>query len=382
MTTTTQELGVPVTQDEMDKLLILKDLNVLELEDWLNPLDYPTNQKEARQAFKQRFAFYNILNLNPTSEDNLSLVKVSVLWRDFMDWCACPPAVLLDRRRYDSDLEVAQCELQERIVSYDLFKSPTLVYGPPRGGKSGWVSVHAYHGKKWFDLPVTCYRFRLNEDAFGEYSYLDERSLLDEAQKVTRIVEQKGKPYLEWTRGKTDKEKQEAKLESAEKLKILGAMVIYEEAHKIVAKDHRTLLSMYIKDQVQEWGHHSCQPIFITHNPGLLDRERIIPFINIEMGVSRNYSETDTTDVQIIQKETKDTKPSVTFCRRDYYPLWTHNAPIASRSLTTAHDIKKWARAKANEIMEEEDGHHRPTRRQEQAGEEPGGADTAWEGED
>lgn len=345
---TTSELGIPVLQEELDKLLILRDLGVLELENWLNALNYPANRYEAREVFKQRFAFYNLLNLNPSAEDNLSLVKVSVLWRDFMDWCACPPKILLDTARYDSKLEVARMQLQERIMSYDLYKSPTVCYGLPRVGKSGWIAVHSYHGKNWFDLPVTAYKFRFNDEAFGEYNFLDERGLLEEAQKVSKIVEKRGQPYLEWT-GKTEHEKREVKTETAERLKICKSIVIFEEAHKIVAKDHRTLLSMFIKDIVQEWGHYRCQLIFITHNVGLLCRERILPYINIEMGVSRNYQETDTSDVHIIQKETRDAKPLIHLCRRDYYPLWTHNAPIASRSLWTAKDVRRYIKQEQEE---------------------------------
>jgi len=341
-TQTTQELGVPVTEEQNEKLFMLYDLGVIDPIDWLNPYDYPSDIVEAKHKFDERFAFFDMLTLNPDSADNLSLVKVSVLWHDFMDYCACHPSVLLNRKRYSEDINMARGQLQERIASYDLYKSPTGCYGELRSGKTGWVCVHCWHGKEWFDLPIVVYKSRYNEEAFGDYTYLNEEKLLIEVEKVTKLVDQ-GKargPKLEWD-GNTEEARRRTKLDLAEHLHLRGAVIVYDESHKIVAKDHRTLLSSFIKDINAEWGHYRCQPIYITPRLQKLDKEGILADMQIEMGVSRSYTEPDTSIVQIIHRVTGDRKPLIKLYRRDYYPLWTHDALISSRSLMTAKDVRR-----------------------------------------
>lgn len=339
---TTQDLGVPISPEQYTKLLILQELDVLNLHKWLNPYDYPSDLREAKAAFDKRFAFYDLLSLNASSSDNLSLIKISTLWRDFMDYCACHPRTLLDRRRYSKDLNVARNELQERIVSYDLYKSPTGCYGELRSGKTGWVCVHSWRGKEWFDIPVIVYKSRYNEEAFGEVTYLNEELFLKEIQKVTKLVDQgKNKaPKLEWV-GKNESERLRIKQETAETLKLRDCIFVVDEAKKVVGKDHRTLMSMFIKDMNTEWGHYRFQPIYITPRLQLLDREGILQDMQIEMGVSRSYAEPDTSLIDITHRVTGDRKPIIHLCRRDYYPLWTHDSLISSRSLMTAKDVRR-----------------------------------------
>lgn len=347
---TTQDLGVPVSPDQYTKLLLLQDLDVINLREWLNPCDYSSSLREAKWAFDQRFAFYDLLNLNASSNDNLSLIKVNVLWRDFMDYCACTPKILLDRRRYSRSLDIARRELQERIVSYDLHKAPTGCYGELRCGKTGWICVHAWHGKEWFDIPVIVYKSRYNEEAFGEVTYLNEELFLKEIQKVTKLVDQgKGRaPKLEWA-GRNEADKLRIKQETADILKLRDCKFIIDEAKKVVGKDHRTLMSMFIKDMNTEWGHYRFQPIYITPRLQLLDREGILQDMVIEMGVSRSYTEPDTSLIDITHRITGDVKPIIHLCRKDYYPLWTHDSLISSRSLVTARDVRRMLKDKEQE---------------------------------
>jgi len=338
----TYEVGVPVSEEQQAKLFVLYDLGVINLQDWLNPYDYPSDIMEAKHKFDERFAFYDLMTLSPESNDNLSLVKVSVLWHDFMDYCACYPRVLLDRKRYDSNLDIARGQLQERIVSYDLYKGPTVCFGPLREGKSGWVSVHSWHGKEWFGLPVATYKFRYNDEAYGKYTYINEEKLIEEIQKVTKLVDmgKHRRPRLEWE-GKTEDAKAKTKEELAETLNLRDAIWVIDEAHKVVPKDRRTLLSSFVKHINGEWGHYRCQIIYITPRIQKLDKEDVLADVVIEMGVSRSYTQPDTSIINILHRVTGDRKPLISLCRRDYYPLWTHDALIGGMSLMTAKDVHR-----------------------------------------
>ena len=357
----TQEAGVPITENEQEKLMILADMQVLNLADWINPYAYPSDLKEARAKFKERFAFYNLLSMDKDMpvgvNSSTSLVKIHVLWREYMDWCACHPKMLLDPKRYSENLEIARPELEQRIMVWDCYKGNTGVYGPLRSGKSGFVAVHAWHGKEWFGLPVVTYKFRYNDAAFGDYTYLNEANLIEELEKVSKVVEKNKKAYIEWTTGGNKEQTGQLKQEIMDKLNLKGTIIIIDEAHKVVAKDHRTLLSMFWKDISGEWGHYGSQIIYITPDLSKLDRDSILQYLTHEIGVSRNLAIPDTSNINIYHKETGEHKPIILFHRESYYPLWAHNAPIASRSLVTAkdiHDMKK-RRDKAAEISKDEE---------------------------
>jgi hypothetical protein len=333
-------------------------MEVIDLNEYLNPYDYPSDMTEAREKFKEKFAFYNILSLDKGlpigTQSATSLIKVHVLWREFMDWCACHPKILLDQSRYSKDLNEAKAELEQRIMVWDCYKSNIAVYGPLRHGKSGFMAVHAWHGKEWFGLPIVCYRFRYNDEAFGDYVYLNEHKLMEAVGSVSEIVEKKGGAYLKWV-GESKVESDKYKQDIAEKFNLKGVLAIVEEANKVVGKDHRTLLSFFWEDFTQEWGHYGNGIVYITPDIDLLNRDRIQPYLDVLIGVSRNLDIPNTSNVRIKHKQTGDEKPIVHFCREDYYPLWAHNAPIASRSLVTSKDIHKIA--KEQKEKEKEDGH-------------------------
>jgi len=341
---TTQETGVPVTTEEQEKLLLLSDMEVLDLQEWLNPYDYPSDRFEARIKFKERFAFYNLLSLDkdmPIGQTSTtSLIKVNVLWREFMDWCACHPSVLLDRKRYSNDLDIAKAELEERIMFWDCYKGNIMCYGPLRHGKSGYMAVHAWHGKEWFDIPVVCYRSRYNEEAFGEYTYLDEEKLMKSVSHVSEIVNQKGKDYFRWI-APNKEEADKVKRDLMNRLSLRNVLIVIDESNKVVGKDHRTLLSFFWEDRAQEWGHYQCGTVYITPEESQLNKDRILANLTIKVSVYRNTSLPNTSNVNIHHLETGEHKPTIYFCRETYYPLWSHNAPIASRSLVTSKDIHK-----------------------------------------
>lgn len=372
----TQEIGVPITTDEQEKLFLLADMEVLDLHEWLNPYDYPTNRTEARAKFKERFSFYDLLSLDKDmlmgQQSSLSLIKINVLWREFMDFCACPPRVLLDKSKYSDNLEVAKFELEQRIMVWDCYKGNLGIYGPPRHGKSGYMAVHSWHGKEWFNLPVVCYRFRYNDEAYGDYVYLNEHKMMEVVGNVSEIVEKKNKQYFQWI-GKTREEADKVKQDVAEKLNLKNVFLVVDEAHKTVGKDHRTLLSFFFEDITQEWGHYRIGIAYITHDLDLLSRDRIQPYLNIKVGVSRNMDMPNTSNVRIKHMETGEDKPVIYFCREDYYPLWSHNAPIASRSLVTSKDIRKMVKEQKEE-QEVENG-NRSREHSEQEAEDTGGID-------
>lgn len=353
----TQELGVPITREEQEKLLLLSELQVIDLHDWLNPYSYPAELQEARVKFKEKFAFYDLLTLAREEKEtgySTSLVKVAALWREFMDWCACPPKILLERKRYSANLIEAKAELEQHIAVYDCYKGNIICYGPLRSGKSGYIAVHAWHGKEWFDIPVVCYRSRYNDEAFGDYIYLDEHKLMDSVSSVSEIVNKRGNEYFRWI-GKTKEDEAKVKEDFMDKLALRNVFIVIDESNKVVGKDHRTLLSFFWEDRAQEWGHYQCGTVYITPEEGQLNKDRILANTTIKISVARCVDLPETSTVRIHHLETGEHKPTIFFCRKDYYPLWAHNAPIASRSLVTSKDIHDWNKRhiKAQEIKEE-----------------------------
>lgn len=323
---TTHEAGVPITQEELARIHRLEQLGCLDSVGLLNVYSYSEDRWEARQQFKQRFAFYNLIKLE-------ELDIISTLWVQYMDFCV-PPQLLLDPKRYNPDPAVARAEFERRLSMYDCYKGVMGDFGRPRSGKSGFAAVHSWHGKQWFDLPVVSYKFKFAHD-YGKFFYIRDEELLEELSKVTKIVEGKtadAEGMVKW-------ESQDAKDQAM--FKFRNAQIIIEEAHKVFPRSGFTRLGRILYHSlIKEWGHYQSQTVLITHEPDDLNKH-ILKHLTHEVWVSRNKTLDRTSDVRIRNTETGQMKPLIHLKRDIYYPLWTHNAPIALESNISKKDADK-----------------------------------------
>ncbi len=320
---TTQDKGVPVTYGQLQKLMILEELGCVSSLDLLDTGSYSPDRTRARQQFLERFAFYDLLAVE-------ELVKIQTLWTQFYDFCV-PPPVLLDPRRYDSNLQVARYQLDERIMVFDCFRGVMGVFGKVRVGKSGFVAVHSYHGREWFDIPVVTYKFKY-PPAFGDFKFINDDTFLDEVYKVSRLVE---KGNGEWT---LNWESEAARDETMSVFQ--GAQIDVEEAHKLFPAGSFTRLGRYWYEMIKEWGHYQCFISLITQDPDDLNRH-VKKHLTHETWVSRNYTKEQTSDVKIRHMETGESKPVIHLYRPDYHDLWRHNAPIAVRSNVSRKEVDR-----------------------------------------
>ena len=306
---TTQEAGVPILFSELYKIQLLEEMGCISSAHLLDVNTYSADRIVARGQFMDRFAFHNMI----TKEE---LEKVYVLWTQFMDYCV-PPVKLIDPRRYSNDLKVARFQFEKRLALYDTFKGIQITLGRLREGKTGHSIVHAKHGRDWFDLPVVTFGFKLPEE-FGEYTYVNAESFVQQLYKTTEIVEGRdGHESLVWTGDR------------GEVMSIFyNGQVIFDEAPKWVPRGSPTRLAKYIFQTTREWGHYGSVFNFITDSMGKLNKEHLVDMCTHTHHVQRNLSMDRTSDIFIVNRITGEAKPIIHLERTKYQHLWQHNSPV------------------------------------------------------
>ena len=126
--------------------------------------------------------------------------RLDVLTSRYRDHCPDDRSLLLDPSRYSPDQQVARKQFKQRLSMFDCFKGVIGVQGKVGVGKSGWTTVHTLYGREWFDLPVIAYGFNLPE-AFGPHLRIFHDEFMDELEATTQITEKRGEKSLQWTDG-------------------------------------------------------------------------------------------------------------------------------------------------------------------------------------
>ena len=331
---TTQEVGIPITSEQMRKLRYLQDLLEDDLAEWLNVDNFPSDRWEAHQVFNKRFAFYDLITIGEYE-------RLSNLRHTFK-YLTVDPALLLDPDKYDlTNLQTARYQLEERMTLYDCFQGLMIVSGLPQAGKSCFTAVHTYHGREWFNLRVITYKTPYLT-AHGETEYLNDEEFITEVSKVTELIEKKEQEIFRW---KTDKDKQEFLS------RFDYSQIVVEEAHKVLSRENRTRLSRYWMEFIKEVFHCHCLVILVTQFPDEL-RDEVLKGCNQRVGTSINVVKNGESDIDICVRDTKDRKPIIYLNRDAYKEIWHSDAPIAMSSNISKKFIDNLERTRKESIAE------------------------------
>lgn len=325
---TTQTDGVPITEEQGAKLKYLKTLCNIDLNDWLNPNDYPADRWEAWKVFCEKFLFYDMFTVGE--------YEYIYNLRSTVPHITVDPIYLLDPERYflperynTADLQQLRWQIEQRLTLYDCFQGVMLVVGEPGAGKSCWAGVHTMHGREWNDLNIVTYKTKY-PDAHGETRYIDDEDFVEQLSKVTELVERKGKLCLEWKTAKED---------------FMGlfnyAMIVVEEGHKVFSPENRTRLNRFWKEFLAEWRHYHCMIIIVTQYPQKIDKGEVWPLITHHVRTSLNLLQKGITDVEIRVRPTSQYKPLIPLNRDSFSNIWVHDAPIAMSSNVSAKYVKQ-----------------------------------------
>ena len=334
---TTQEAGLLLTQEQWQKLQILSDLRLVDIAELIDVNQYSADRAEAYLQFCNRFRFFQQVT---TLAD---LEKIRTRWIEFMDFCV-PPVLLLDPSRYDSNLDIARKQFEERLALFDCYKGVLGCFGKARVGKSGYVSVHSWKGKEYFDRPVIAYKFKLTP-AFGNFTYLNDETLLDEIDAVTTVVEKaNGEELLKWRNQEVMQEKTHL---------FVGSQIVIEEADKVFPRGSFTRLGRLLYHMIKEWGHYKCLFALITQDPEDLNKH-VVKRLTHEIWVSRSTTMSQTSDVRIRHIETGEKKPIIHLYRPRWHSLWMHDAPIAIETNVSRRELDRRARVRQARLEEAE----------------------------
>lgn len=152
-----------------------------------------------------------------------------------------------------------------------------LVTGKQRTGKTTWGASTAWMRREYFGYPVVSNV--ILRDAFGPYEYLDTTALVEEMEKVNKVVEKavKGK--------ENDRVRDVAEQAwGAVGIKLRRCTILLDEGYAAFERRRgmspKLLLYSYL---VQQWGHYESMIIVMATSRELLDSHRINPFATHEV---------------------------------------------------------------------------------------------------
>lgn len=201
-----------------------------------------------------------------------------------------------------------------------------LVTGQQRTGKTTWGASLAWMRREYFGYPVVSNV--VLKDAFGEYEYLDTAKLVEEMEKVNKVVDKAVK-------GKENERIKRVAEEAwgAMSIKLRRATILLDEGYAAFERRRgmspKLLLYSYL---VQQWGHYESLIVVMATSRELLDSQRINPFATHE--VTCGHVKEMATSLYMVFDRREAVEPDVnprpqTIYVPNWSPLFDTHAPVA-----------------------------------------------------